>query len=63
MAREGKWVRIDPASMGEAQKRVRDSHDMGRQVLNWRCCKHCGILGLKNEATRKALRGKCVSVE
>lgn len=59
MAKEGKWMRIDPATMGEPQRRVRDHHDMTRQILNWRCCKHRGLLELKNEATRKALRDKC----
>lgn len=47
----------------KGQRRVRPNHDMTRQILNWRCCKHCGLLGLKNEATRKALNAECVTWE
>ncbi len=31
--------------------------------LSWPYCTRCGILALKNEATRKVLRAECVTLE
>jgi len=61
------WHRLSPADTrtmlaNKGVRRIRD-HDMTRQILNWRCCRHCGLLGLKNEATRQALRAKCITYE
>lgn len=43
-------------------KRVRD-HAFTRSILNWPYCAHCGLMLLKNDATRRAARAKCVVYE
>lgn len=34
-------------------------HVMTRKILSWLCCARCGLLALKNAATRAALRTPC----
>lgn len=38
---------------------VRAPHAMTRKLKNWTYCSRCGLLSLKNEATRKALKQGC----
>ena len=59
--------RLSPAEMQEflahpGVKRI-GSHAMTKSIFHWRYCAHCGLLALKNEATRKALRGPCIVYE
>jgi hypothetical protein len=35
-------------------------HQMTRKILHWRYCARCGLMNLKNDATRRALRAPCV---
>ena len=35
-------------------------HKMNRKIYHWRYCSQCGLVELKNKATRRALRKKCV---
>jgi hypothetical protein len=35
-------------------------HRMTRKVLHWRACTRCGLMNLRNDATRKALAKPCV---
>ena len=35
-------------------------HRMTEQILNWIYCARCGLLALKNNTTRLALRRPCV---
>jgi hypothetical protein len=44
-------------------RRVRDSHEFTRRVLHWPYCNHCGLVALKNDASRIAARAKCVVEE
>jgi hypothetical protein len=44
-------------------KIVRGPHQMTQKCLNWRYCARCGLMNLKNDATRKALRQECVTEE
>ncbi len=46
----------------KGQRRV-GSHSMTKAVLHWRYCSHCGLLGLKNDASRRALRQPCVTYD
>jgi hypothetical protein len=34
-------------------------HAMTFRILNWQVCSKCGLIALKNERTRKALRKPC----
>ncbi len=36
------------------------THVMKEQLLHWRFCSNCGLLNLKNEVTRLAMRKACV---
>jgi hypothetical protein len=38
---------------------VKAPHAMTMKCLNWMYCSRCGLLTLKNEETRKALRAGC----
>lgn len=35
-------------------------HAMTRKILSWMACARCGLLALRNEATRRALKRPCV---
>ena len=34
-------------------------HEMTAKVLHWPRCKHCGLVALRNDATRAKLREGC----
>lgn len=34
-----------------------------RRGIPWPCCSRCGLLYLKNEATRRAIKQACVTIE
>ncbi len=51
------------AFLADKGKTRRGAHSMTRPLMHWRYCSHCGLLNLKNDATRRALRQPCVSVE
>jgi hypothetical protein len=38
----------------------RAPHKFTMKVLHWRACSTCGLLPLRNELTRKAIRAACV---
>lgn len=42
-----------------AGARRRGPHAMTGKVLHWPYCKRCGLVGLKNDITRAALRREC----
>lgn len=39
------------------------AHHMAGRVLHWPYCLTCGLVALKNDATRAALRAPCVTIE
>lgn len=43
-------------------KRVRP-HDFSARILHWLYCKHCGLMLLKNEPTRRSAAKLCVVEE
>ena len=61
MAAQITWVPWD----GKCKTRTRRGpHKMGRlKRFSWPYCQRCGIVALKNEATRKVLRAECVTLE
>lgn len=34
-------------------------HRMDKKILHWSYCRNCGLIALKNDATRKALKVPC----
>jgi hypothetical protein len=44
-------------------KRVQEHAFKLRKRIPWPICAHCGLLALRNDRTRKAMREKCVSYE
>lgn len=61
-----KWHRVQDvkAFMESRGQRTVAEHSM-RSIkrLSWPVCARCGLLALRNDATRKALREKCVVEE
>jgi hypothetical protein len=39
------------------------SHNLAGRVLHWPYCLTCGLVALKNDASRVALRAPCVTIE
>lgn len=35
-------------------------HRMTKRILHWQFCATCGLLALKNEVSRRALRAPCM---
>lgn len=61
----GKWERVRDvgAFLSEGgTKRVRE-HAFTKMIISWPYCVHCGLVLLKNEATRRAAAQKCVTYE
>lgn len=58
------WVRWDPNDFPAPVIR-RGPHNMSGKLkrLPWAYCKRCGLMALKNDASRKALRAECVTEE
>lgn len=54
------WVKWDGKTHG---KIVRGPHQMTKRVLNWPYCSRCGLVALRNDATRIALKAQCVTEE
>lgn len=59
---KGSWVTIQIDWSYKGTKRVRP-HSFSRRVLSWPYCEHCGLLLLKNDATRAEARKQCVVYE
>jgi hypothetical protein len=60
-----KWERVrDVGAFLNEQgvKRTRE-HAFTKTILHWPYCAYCGLLLLKNEATRRAAAQKCVTYE
>lgn len=38
-------------------------HTMGGRIAHWAFCRRCGLVALRNPATRRALRAPCVVYE
>lgn len=44
-------------------RRVSRPHAMTKKVCHWSVCAHCGLVALKNDVSRRALRALCVTEE
>lgn len=38
-------------------------HNFDRKVCHWSACKHCGLILLRNDTTRKARKKPCITEE
>jgi hypothetical protein len=55
-----KWITIaDPDEHFAKFTKKRMPHQFNKLVFHWPYCSRCGLVLLKNEATRKAARKKC----
>ncbi len=54
------WI---PADLRSQAKVNRGAHQLKGRICHWPYCVRCGLVALKNEATRQALRRECVTVE
>lgn len=41
----------------------RGPHSMTGKILHWPYCKRCGLIALKNDTTKRALRKVCEWIE
>lgn len=41
----------------------RGTHRMTERILHWLYCANCGLVNLKNDTTRRALRATCEWLE
>jgi hypothetical protein len=59
------WRKVKDVARFLADKGQRRTgpHAMTGRVLNWAHCSRCGLLALKNDATRRALKEPCVWYE
>lgn len=39
------------------------AHTQNWKILNWWACSVCGLVGLKNDASRAAMRAPCPGIE
>lgn len=54
------WVPWD----GKVRGRVsRGPHAFTRRILSWPYCARCGLMLLKNDASRRAAKQQCVALE
>lgn len=35
------------------------THSFTKKIFNWMYCSHCGLVTLRNEATKKAMKQPC----
>ena len=58
------WHKVtDVAAFLRQGRTVRGRHEFTGRVLHWPFCKHCGLLCLRNDATRRAMNAACVRLE
>jgi len=67
MADKSKWRTLTKrekrellSSKGTKRTRV---HAFTRKMLHWPYCQHCGLVMLKNDVSRRAVRKPCVTYE
>lgn len=58
---KAQWVQWDPSKVKTVMRR--GPHQMTQKLLHWRYCARCGLLNLKNDSTRRALKRECVTEE
>lgn len=49
----------EPWAAGAAPKVKREAHAFTRRAAGYHYCARCGLVALRNEATRRAMRALC----
>ena len=58
------WHQVkDVAAFLRGGRRISGPHDFTCRVLHWPYCKHCGLMRLRNDATRRAEAKPCIRLE
>lgn len=52
------WVKLE----GSGTRR-KGPHSFTSRILNWRYCSRCGLIALRNQASRQAERNECEWIE
>ena len=65
MARNFQRLSRSEATQFLADRGIRRAgpHRMTKRIFHWPYCARCGLVALKNDATRRALRAQCVTYE
>lgn len=65
MSGKAGWYRVTDVRAFLAQRGTRSTapHDMTGRVLHWPMCRRCGLLGLRNDTTRRLLAKLCTVEE
>lgn len=59
MAGDWKTVKDIRSFLDQKGNRRTGTHNMSKRVISWPYCSNCGLIALKNDATRKALKQAC----
>lgn len=61
---KAQWYPVtNVAEFLKAGRKVRGTHAFTDKVLHWPVCAHCGLMALRNEATRRAMKAPCETWE
>ncbi len=54
------WVKVDTKEFLTRKGSIRrQPHNFSRKVLSWMSCCTCGLLTLRNDPTKKAMKKMC----
>jgi hypothetical protein len=59
---KGDWTQVKDVAEFLNKQGVRRSgtHNLSKKILHWSYCVNCGIIALKNDVTRRALKASCI---
>ena len=55
------WIPWDASKVKTVIKR--GPHSLTKRICHWAYCSRCGLVALKNDVTRRALKKECVTEE
>lgn len=59
-----KWHRVENvAEFLSRGRKIKGEHAFTERALHWPYCRHCGLVALKNDASRRAAKEACVRLE
>jgi hypothetical protein len=58
------WVQVkDVAAFLRSGRTRKGVHEFTARILHWPYCKHCGLMLIKNDVSRRAASGTCIRLE
>lgn len=55
------WIPLEERGRAKVRRGAHQWHKPKR--LPWPWCIHCGLLALKNDVTKRAIKAECISLE